>query len=212
MKKLSELCLAVGSMATLIDQAYANGFKNNVLKMNNMYDLQISDKPTIISVPVPDDEYVNPFSVALDRLTNFKSILLKEVNEIDDLIKIAEEWEQPCDVRDEDIEKANDAFFDAQFTLLTGAADLFGDLQVYLQSEAEKYGINLEDILAIIMASNFSKLGADGLPIKDAEGKVCKGPNYWKPEPFIQAYLRQKFIEWNTRDLGGEAIQIHDPD
>jgi predicted HAD superfamily Cof-like phosphohydrolase len=47
----------------------------------------------------------------------------------------------------------------------------------------------LDQVLAIIMQSNFSKLGADGLPIYDERGKVMKGPNYWKPEPKIQAML-----------------------
>lgn len=47
-------------------------------------------------------------------------------------------------------------------------------------------------ILDIIMASNFSKLGADGKPIYDDRGKVLKGPGYWKPEPKISAYLSQR--------------------
>src|SRR6476620_5595229 len=40
-----------------------------------------------------------------------------------------------------------------------------------------------------IMDSNESKLGADGNPIYDANGKFLKGPNYWKPEPKIQELL-----------------------
>lgn len=39
------------------------------------------------------------------------------------------------------------------------------------------------------MDSNESKLGADGNPIYDANGKFLKGPNYWKPEPRIKALL-----------------------
>lgn len=209
MKKLSELCMAVGEVANLIDQAKTRGFDANVVKMNKMYELLVSEKPTLISVAIPDseDEFINPFSVAFDRLTKFKSILSKELSEIDELIEFAKDWEQPGDVREEDVERANDAFFNAQFKLLTNMADLLGDLQVYTNSEAMKYGVDLNDILAIIMASNFSKLGSDGLPIKDEEGKVCKGPNYWKPEPYIHSYLRQKFIEWNTRDNPVEVAE-----
>jgi len=42
----------------------------------------------------------------------------------------------------------------------------------------------------LIMDSNESKLGADGRPIYDANGKFLKGPNYWKPEPRIRALLQ----------------------
>jgi hypothetical protein len=41
------------------------------------------------------------------------------------------------------------------------------------------------------MDSNESKLGADGKPIYDANGKFLKGPNYWKPEPRIKALLER---------------------
>lgn len=39
------------------------------------------------------------------------------------------------------------------------------------------------------MDSNASKLGADGKPIYDANGKFLKGPNYWKPEGKIREML-----------------------
>ena len=42
--------------------------------------------------------------------------------------------------------------------------------------EALKYGLPLEDVLDVIMDSNESKLGADGNPIYDANGKFLKGP------------------------------------
>jgi predicted HAD superfamily Cof-like phosphohydrolase len=70
-------------------------------------------------------------------------------------------------------------------------ADLLGDVIVYCRSEALKYGLPLEDVLDIIMDSNESKLGADGKPIYDANGKFLKGPDYWKPEPKIKALLEK---------------------
>lgn len=51
------------------------------------------------------------------------------------------------------------------------------------------FGLPINGILNIIMESNFSKLGADGLPIYDADNKVQKGPNYWKPEPKLKELL-----------------------
>jgi hypothetical protein len=70
--------------------------------------------------------------------------------------------------------------------MLVDIADLLGDIVVYAFSEAAKYGIPLEQVLEIIMESNESKLGEDGEPIYNAEGKFLKGPNYFKPEPKIE--------------------------
>jgi len=39
----------------------------------------------------------------------------------------------------------------------------------------------IEEIFEEIQASNMSKLGADGKPIYREDGKVMKGPNYFKP-------------------------------
>jgi len=106
-----------------------------------------------------------------DRLRKFKATLLDEVNEIDDIITACDGQAEPIDV-------------------LVAVADLLGDIIVYCRSEALKFGLPLEDVLTIIMDSNESKLGADGKPIYDANGKFLKGPNYWKPEPKIKALLQ----------------------
>ena len=74
--------------------------------------------------------------------------------------------------------------------MLVALADLLGDLTVYCRSEALKFGLPLEDLLEVIMDSNESKLGADGKPIYDVNGKFLKGPNYWKPEPKIKELLQ----------------------
>lgn len=71
---------------------------------------------------------------------------------------------------------------------LVSLADWLGDVIVYCASEARRNGIPIEQVLQIIMDSNASKLGADGQPII-ADGKVQKGPNYWKPEPKIRELL-----------------------
>jgi predicted HAD superfamily Cof-like phosphohydrolase len=67
--------------------------------------------------------------------------------------------------------------------------DLLGDFQLYSASEMKKSGIQLDATLEIIMESNFSKQDLNGKPIYDERGKGQKGPNYWKPEPSIQAML-----------------------
>jgi len=45
----------------------------------------------------------------------------------------------------------------------------------------------IEEVFEEIQRSNMSKLGADGKPIYREDGKVLKGPNYFKPD--IQAIL-----------------------
>lgn len=105
-----------------------------------------------------------------ERLKKFKATLMDEVHEIDDIVAQAESGAAHADIA-------------------VAIADLLGDVIVYCRSEALKYGLPLEAVLDIIMDSNESKLGADGKPIYDANGKFLKGPNYWKPEPKIKALL-----------------------
>ena len=111
-----------------------------------------------------------PENVA-DRLARFKATLLDEVHEIDEIVKLSKDDGAAIDVA-------------------VAIADLLGDIIVYCRSEALKYGLPLEEVLDVIMDSNESKLGADGRPIYDANGKFLKGPNYWKPEPRIKALLQ----------------------
>lgn len=46
---------------------------------------------------------------------------------------------------------------------------------------AATYGWDLDTAIYRVHKSNMSKLGLDGKPIKNPEGKVLKGPNYQKP-------------------------------
>ncbi len=112
-----------------------------------------------------------PADVA-DRLKKFKATLSDEVSEIDEIVASAEAGASQLDIA-------------------VAIADLLGDVIVYCRSEALKYGLPLEDVLGLIMDSNESKLGADGNPIYDANGKFLKGPNYWKPEPKIRELLQK---------------------
>lgn len=73
-------------------------------------------------------------------------------------------------------------------------ADCLGDLNVYIRSEALRWGLPHEEILDAIMDSQDSKL-VDGKPLMAEDGsKFIKGPNYVAPEPRIQAIL-EKYID-----------------
>lgn len=87
--------------------------------------------------------------------------------------------------------------------VLVGIADWFGDMKVYIDSESLKYGIMLGPVLACIMGSNFTKLNDRGEVIKDANGKVQKGPNFAPPEDAIRAVL------FGSQELLEEAGEIN---
>jgi predicted HAD superfamily Cof-like phosphohydrolase len=112
---------------------------------------------------------------AAERLVKFKATLMDEVHEIDEIVELAKTGGSATDIA-------------------VAIADLLGDIVVYCRSEALKYGLPLEEVLEVIMDSNESKLGADGKPIYDGNGKFLKGPDYWKPEPRIKALLEQRGI------------------
>ena len=62
-------------------------------------------------------------------------------------------------------------------------ADALGDILYILCGTIIEHGMSdiIEDVFDEIQKSNMSKLGADGKPIYRKDGKVMKGPNYFKP-------------------------------
>jgi len=62
-------------------------------------------------------------------------------------------------------------------------ADALGDMLYILCGTILEHGMQykIEAIFNEIQHSNMSKLGADGNPIYREDGKVMKGPNYFKP-------------------------------
>ena len=111
-----------------------------------------------------NDTYTDQGNV---RANNFFSILKEELEEIGELEKHTEPRERA-----------------------TIVADLLGDIIVYCASEARRWGIPIEQVLDIIMESNFSKLDTDGKPLYDERGKVLKGPNYWSPNDKIKELFK----------------------
>ena len=56
------------------------------------------------------------------------------------------------------------------------------DLQYVVSGFAVRMGLNLEEAFQRVHRSNMSKLGEDGKPIYNDDGKVMKGPNYKAPD------------------------------
>jgi len=62
-------------------------------------------------------------------------------------------------------------------------ADALGDMLYILCGTILEHGMQykIEEVFEEIQRSNMSKLGADGKPIYREDGKVLKGPNYFRP-------------------------------
>jgi len=60
-------------------------------------------------------------------------------------------------------------------------ADALTDILYVTYGAGHAFGINLDVCFDEVQKSNMSKLGLDGKPIYNENGKVMKGPNYFKP-------------------------------
>ena len=72
---------------------------------------------------------------------------------------------------------------------LLEVADALTDLLYVTYGAGHAFGIDLNECFNEVQNSNMSKLGADGKPIYNENGKVMKGPNYFKPN-------LNKFVAW----------------
>lgn len=143
------------------------------------FDSKIRAFNKLYSLPCPASPTIPPRATLAKQLNSFYDILLEECKEVYHILQSV--------YATENIESDED--------ILTDIADWLGDIMIYCASEMAKFGLQSDDVLGIIMASNMSKLGRDGKPIYDERGKVMKGPDYWKPEPMLKrmilARLRQ---------------------
>lgn len=67
---------------------------------------------------------------------------------------------------------------------LVEVADALGDMLYILCGTILEHGLQfkIEEVFDEIQRSNMSKLGENGKPIYREDGKVMKGPNYFKPK------------------------------
>ena len=60
-------------------------------------------------------------------------------------------------------------------------ADALTDILYVTYGAGHAFGIDLDRCFEEVQSSNMSKLGSDGKPIYNEQGKVMKGPDYFKP-------------------------------
>lgn len=78
----------------------------------------------------------------------------------------------------------NEEYFQAaQTNDLVEVADALGDMLYILCGTIIEHGMQnkIEEVFEEIQRSNMSKLDINGQPIFREDGKVLKGPNYFKP-------------------------------
>ena len=64
---------------------------------------------------------------------------------------------------------------------LKEVADALTDILYVTYGAGHAFGIDLDKCFSEVQRSNMSKLDNDGKPIYNDQGKVMKGPNYFKP-------------------------------
>ena len=67
--------------------------------------------------------------------------------------------------------------------------DALTDILYVTYGAGHAFGVNLDKCFSEVQNSNMSKLGSNGKPIFNENGKVMKGPNYFKPN-------LEQFLKW----------------
>ena len=88
------------------------------------------------------------------------------------------------DLIKEELEELQQAMKDKN---LLEVADALTDILYVTYGAGHAFGIDLDKCFEEVQQSNMSKLGEDGKPIYNDQGKVMKGPNYFKPN--LSKYL-----------------------
>ncbi|AUC16168.1 hypothetical protein BTO06_13800 [Tenacibaculum sp. SZ-18] len=82
------------------------------------------------------------------------------------------------------MKEENEEYFEAvKNNDLIETADALGDMLYILCGTIIEHGMQykIDEVFNEIQRSNMSKLGEDGKPIYREDGKVMKGPSYFKP-------------------------------
>tara|TARA_B100000941_G_C28451196_1_gene525150 strand:+ start:427 stop:819 length:393 start_codon:yes stop_codon:yes gene_type:complete len=83
------------------------------------------------------------------------------------------------------MKEENEEYFEAaRGKDIIEVADALGDMLYILCGTILSHGMQykISEVFEEIQRSNMSKLGADGKPIYRQDGKVLKGPRYFKPD------------------------------
>jgi predicted HAD superfamily Cof-like phosphohydrolase len=108
-------------------------------------------------------------------------------------------WPQPLEqseyvLRHALMKEENDEYLEAcEKNSLVEIGDALGDQLYILCGTILKHGMQdvIIDVFNEIQASNMSKLDPDGQPILREDGKILKGPEYFKPN--LSKFINQSY-------------------
>ena len=83
------------------------------------------------------------------------------------------------DLIKEELDELREAIKDGD---IKEVADALTDILYVTYGAGHAFGIDLNKCFDEVQKSNMSKLGEDGKPIYNDNGKVMKGPNYFRPD------------------------------
>ncbi len=106
-----------------------------------------------------------------EELLKFKDKLLLE--EVTETLQVVDEL--LFSIRSEDVEEV-------KASLREHLVKELCDVLYVTYGYGASFGIDLDKAFALVHASNMSKVGEDGIPIRREDGKILKGPNYWEPD------------------------------
>ena len=82
------------------------------------------------------------------------------------------------DLIDEELKELKEAI---EKKSMKDVADALTDILYVTYGAGHAFGIDLDKCFTEVQNSNMSKLGKDGKPIYNEQGKVMKGPNFFEP-------------------------------
>ena len=124
----------------------------------------------------------------LDSVAEFHKAFKQQDGRWPQLLKV-----EDFELRHKLMQEENDEYLDAcDNQSLVEIADALGDQLYILCGTILKHGMQhiIEEVFDEIHSSNMSKLGEDGKPVLREDGKILKGPGYFKPDI-------NKFIEYS---------------
>lgn len=128
---------------------------------------------------------------AMEKNLSLQNVI-NAVREFHDAFRIPNSEKPNASLSEEDVmlrfrlmAEENDEYLEAaKAGDMVEIADALGDQLYILCGTILRHGMHdvIEEVFKEIQSSNMSKLGADGNPIYREDGKVMKGPNYFKPD------------------------------
>jgi len=121
----------------------------------------------------------------LNQLEEFQTVYNSTINQTPNLISEAD-YELRYKLGKEELEEYYDACKNGD---LVEIADALTDQLYIIFGSIVSHGMQhiITDVFNEVHRSNMSKLGEDGKPIYREDGKIMKGPNYFKPN--VSKYL-----------------------